>query len=128
MVEAVRVALTSSRSQAECLKLLGYASKMGAGVGVAPTSPGLMRPGGTTGSTRNGKLARPAGVAPDRLDSEAGQFAGTTDMGLDTMAGLAPANLGFAGRSLGCAGTSWKNLNRGSGRSASEDFSYVRPQ
>jgi hypothetical protein len=27
MVEAVRVALTSSRSQAECLKLLGYASK-----------------------------------------------------------------------------------------------------
>ena len=55
MVEAVRIALTSSRSQAECLKLLGYApKKMGAGVGVAPTSPELMRLGGTTGSTRGG--------------------------------------------------------------------------
>lgn len=50
--------------------------KLGAGVGVAPTSPGLMRPGGTTGSTRSGKLVEPRGVAPRSARLQRAAFTG----------------------------------------------------
>ena len=74
--------------------------KMGAGVGVAPTSPGLMRPGGTTGSTRSGKIGGAPRCRTALCPSSAGRFHWISLDSVDTTAGFEPAWHGFAGRPL----------------------------
>jgi hypothetical protein len=108
---------------------------MGAGVGLAPTTSWLMRPDGTSSYPQNWWRLAVSHRAPvvfshapslDRLNLQklpdfalrrAFYLYGTftrpacavllfIQLKMDTTAGLSPANLGFAGRSLKCSGTS----------------------
>ena len=105
MVGAAGLAPASSRSQAECLKLLGYAPKNGCGCrgrtdraqAYETRRNNWFYPQWETGTSGWSRHPPARSWRPRRsLELERGK--------LDTTAGFEPANIGFAGRPLGPLG------------------------